>query len=180
MQMGPFSAEAENVTRWIAGVGSCVGLLAVLLILSYLKRHPADRDTRAVHWMLLAAFFVLPSVTMLCGNVVGFHRTRQSCADCHSMDPWVEDMKNPASTSLAAEHYKHRWINENQCYTRHAGYGLAGNLEAKASGVSHVIHTYFTGVPEEIRIRKPFAQETCLHCHAETAGYNKIPDHVSP
>ncbi len=117
-------------------------------------------------------------MTMLLGNVVGFHNTRQSCTQCHTMDPWISDMKDPASITLAAKHYQRRWINEDQCYTCHTGYGLSGNLQAKIGGLSHVTHYYITGVPSQIKIKRPFPPETCLHCHGETAKYLKIDPHV--
>jgi nitrate/TMAO reductase-like tetraheme cytochrome c subunit len=93
------------------------------------------------------------------------------------MDPWIRDMKDPKSQTLAARHYQERWINEDQCYTCHTGYGLAGNVKAKMGGLSHVLHQYVTGVPADIRIREPFPVSTCLHCHAEQAGYLKIEQH---
>jgi len=128
--------------------------------------------------VLLIGLFVLPSMTMLLGNVVGFHKVHQSCSQGHTMDPWWADMKDPKSTALAAKHYHHRWINEAQCYTCHAGDGFPGNIKAKIGGLSHLMHYYFTGVPAQIHIKAPFPPSTCLHCHAETARYPKIDQPV--
>ncbi len=175
---GLFSGDAENVIRWVSTGGLALGLASAAVIVTVLARKPPWRLTPPAKWMLLVGFFVLPSMTMLAGNVVGFHKTRQSCTQCHTMDPWVADMKDPGSSTLAAAHYKNRLINEDQCYTCHSGYGLAGNVQAKIGGVSHVLHYYITGVPDEIRIKKPFPSSTCLHCHSEAAGYLKIEQHV--
>jgi nitrate/TMAO reductase-like tetraheme cytochrome c subunit len=164
--------------RWLSAAGVTLGLAAAVLIGYVLSRKPEARLTLAAKWVLLVGLFALPAMSMLFGNVVGFHNTKQSCSQCHTMAPWIEDMRNPASTTLAAAHYKDRWINENQCYTCHTGYGLAGNLKAKVSGLSHVLHYYVTGVPDEIRIREPFPAATCLHCHADAAGYLKVEQHV--
>lgn len=175
---GMFSGETENIMGWISTAGVLLGLVSAGLILTVLLRRRAWRLMAAAKWILLAGFFVLPSMTMLLGNVVGFHRTKQSCSQCHTMDPWVADMKDPKSQTLAAKHYQRRWINEDQCYTCHTGYGLAGNVQAKIGGLSHVTKYYFTGVPEEIRIRSPFPPATCLHCHADTEKYRKIEQHA--
>jgi hypothetical protein len=175
---GLFSGDAENVVRWISAGGVVLGLAAAAVIGAVLVRKPDWRLTVAAKWTLLAGLFALPSMTMLLGNVVGFHKARQSCSECHTMDPWVADMKDPKSTTLAAAHYKDRLINEDQCYTCHTGYGLTGNVQAKMGGLTHVIHYYFTGVPEEIRIKRPFPVATCLHCHVDSAGYLKIEQHV--
>lgn len=179
-QDGLFSGGSENVIRWVSVAGIVLALIAIALILTVLARRPVGRDTPIAKWTLLVGFFVLPSITMLLGNVVGFHKVKQSCGECHTMDPWVQDMKNPESQSLAAKHYKNRWINEDQCYTCHTGYGLGGNIEAKKGGLGHVIHYYITGVPEEIKIKKPFPRETCFHCHANAASFLKVEQHVDP
>jgi nitrate/TMAO reductase-like tetraheme cytochrome c subunit len=175
---GVFSGGPANVARWLSAAGILLGLASAVLLAIFLAKGAAWRATAAARWLLLAGLFVLPSMTMLLGNVVGFHNTRQSCAQCHTMDPWIADMKDPKSTTLAAVHYKDRLISDDQCYTCHSGYGLAGNIQAKMSGLSHVTHYYVTGVPKEIKIKRPFPVATCLHCHAEAAGYLKIEQHV--
>ena len=175
---GMFSGETENIMRWLSWTGVVLGLSAAAVIIFFLVQKPEWRASPAARWVLLIGLFILPSMTMLSGNVVGFHATKQSCAQCHTMDPWMADMKDPKSTTLAAKHYQNRWINEDQCYTCHSGYGLAGNIKAKLGGLSHVAHYYVTGVPAEIKIHEPFPAATCLHCHSDTAKYRKIEQHV--
>ncbi|HXX92179.1 MAG TPA: hypothetical protein VEN81_01010 [Planctomycetota bacterium] len=175
---GMFSGDTENVMRWLSGAGILVGLAAAAIIIVVLARKADWRASAAARWTLLVGLFVLPSMTMLAGNVVGLHHSKQSCIQCHTMDPWVADMKDPASITLAAKHYQRRWINEDQCYTCHSGYGLGGNIKAKLGGLSHVLHYYVTGVPAQIKIHEPFPPATCLYCHGETARYLKIDQHV--
>ncbi len=175
---GLFSGETENVMRWVSGAGIALGIAAAVVIVAFLTRKAEWRAGVAARWALLVGLFALPSMTMLAGNVVGFHNTKQSCTQCHTMDPWVADMKDPKSQTLAAKHYQRRWINEDQCYTCHTGYGLAGNVQAKIGGLSHVTHYYVTGVPAVIKIKNPFPPATCLHCHADTEKYGKIEQHV--
>lgn len=175
---GLFSGDTANVLRWLAAGGILFGVAAAALLTLVLVKGKSWRATPAARWALLAGLLVLPSVTMFSGNVVGFQNTRQSCAQCHIMDPWIRDMKDPESKTLAAQHFRNRWINEDACYTCHTGYGLAGNLEAKIAGLRHVLHDYVTGVPQEIKMRRPFPVTTCLHCHADTPGYLKVEQHV--
>lgn len=177
---GLFSGDADNVIRWVAVAGVILALGSAALVGMVLLRRPAGASAAAVKWTLLIALLVFPSMTMLTANTVGFHRVRQSCAECHTMEPWVRDMKDPESRTLAALHYKNRWINEDQCYTCHTGYGLGGNVRAKMDGVKHVMHQYVTGVPDEIRIKRPFPTKTCLHCHGAAAGFNAIEQHADP
>lgn len=180
MPEGLFSGDSANVLRWLSWAGIALGATAAGILVYALTRKQGWFTTSASHWTLLVGLFLLPSVTMLFANVVGFEKVKDSCVQCHTMDPWVADMMNPESTTLAAKHYKNRWINEHACYTCHTGYGLAGNIQAKKSGLSHVTHQYFTGVPAEIKMHRPFPVKTCLHCHAEAASYLKIDQHVDP
>jgi nitrate/TMAO reductase-like tetraheme cytochrome c subunit len=175
---GLFSGSTENVMRWLAGAGIVLGLAAAGILIFVLLRKPEWRVSAHAKWALLVGLLVLPGMMMLSGNVVGFHEVKNSCTQCHTMDPWVRDMKDPKSTTLVAKHYQNRWIPDNQCYTCHTGYGLAGNIQAKIGGLSHVTHEYVTGVPKEIRIKRPFAVDTCLHCHGESAKYATIEQHV--
>ena len=177
-QEGLFSGSTENVMRWVAGAGIVLGLASAAIMIFVLVRKPEWRVTAAAKWALLVGLLVLPAMTMLSGNVVGFHKVKNSCTQCHTMDPWVADLKDPKSTTLASKHYQNRWIPDDQCYTCHTGYGLSGNVKAKISGLSHVTHEYFTGVPKEIKIHSPFPVDTCLHCHGESAKYLKIEQHV--
>lgn len=177
-QEGLFSGSTENVMRWVAGMGVLLGLASAAIMLFVLVKKPEWRVTTAAKWALLVGLFVLPSMTMLSGNVVGFHKVKNSCSQCHTMDPWVNDMKDPKSTTLVAKHFQNRWIPDDQCYTCHTGYGLSGNIQAKLGGLGHVTHEYFTGVPKEIKIHRPFNVDTCLHCHGESAKYLKIDQHV--
>lgn len=179
-QEGLFSGETDNVMRWVSGAGILFGLAAAGILVTVLLRSRDWRVSAAAKWTLLVGLFILPAVTMLFGNVVGFHNVKASCFQCHTMDPWVADMRDPNSKTLVALHYKNRWIPDDQCYTCHTGYGLAGNIRAKIGGLGHVMHEYVTGVPEVIKIRRPFAVDTCLHCHGESAKYLKIDQHVDP
>jgi cytochrome c nitrite reductase small subunit len=175
---GLFSGSTENVMRWVAGAGVLLGLAAAAVMVLVLAHKPEWRVTANAKWALLVGLLVLPGMTMLSGNVVGFHKVKNSCTQCHTMDPWVNDMKDPKSTTLVSKHFQNRWIPDDQCYTCHTGYGLSGNIQAKIGGLSHVTHEYLTGVPKEIMIHRPFDVDTCLHCHSESAKYLKIDQHV--
>jgi nitrate/TMAO reductase-like tetraheme cytochrome c subunit len=177
---GPFAGDAENVIRWVTVCGILLAFLGFGLVMYVLARKREFRESRPAKMILLIGIFVLPAVTMLLSSVVGFHKVKQSCTECHAMEPWVSDMTNPESKTLAAKHYQNRWINEDQCYTCHTGYGLAGNVRAKLGGLRHVWHQYVAGVPAEIKISRPFPVATCLHCHAEQKSYNAVDQHIDP
>lgn len=102
------------------------------------------------------------------------------CASCHTMTPWVADLENPKSKSLAALHYRNRWILDDQCYTCHVDYDFMGPVRAKLDGVKHVLAYYFgIGMPKTIQLYKPYPNANCLQCHGAAANFNKNPAHVA-
>lgn len=108
----------------------------------------------------------------------GVHEVR-GCASCHVMLPMVNDMRDPASETLAARHYKHRWIAENQCYHCHSDYGRGGNLEAKMTGYRHLARYTTRTYHEPIKARVKFDNNNCLHCHEKTPKFIAVESHLT-
>ena len=74
-----------------------------------IARVPALAFARLVAVM---AFIVLPATAVFLANYhtfEGVHEVR-GCASCHVMLPMVNDMRDPGSETLAARHYKNKWI----------------------------------------------------------------------
>jgi hypothetical protein len=57
--------------------------------------------------------------------------TVSACGSCHVMTPFVRDLQDPKSNTLAATRFKNRFILRNLRYECHSDY-------AKLSGVGHV------------------------------------------
>ena len=121
-------------------------------------------------WILLiAGAVVFPVVSTMFGTLLVFERAErvEFCGSCHkAMQAYVDDMENPASESLAALHYRNRYVPRNQCYTCHTSFGLFGTVQAKIAGVIDV-HKYYTGsFRQQIQMREPYRNDDCLKCHA--------------
>jgi cytochrome c nitrite reductase small subunit len=128
----------------------------------------------------LLALIVLPATAVLLANYHTFEGVHEvnGCASCHVMLPMVNDMRDPASETLAALHYKNRWIADNQCYHCHSDYGLGGSLEAKMTGFRHLAR-YTTGTYQEpIKARVKFDNNNCLHCHEKAPKWVAVESHV--
>src|SRR5258705_369412 len=132
------------------------------------KLQPATRS-QAAFWKLAAfvGIVALPFATVAVANYHTFEGAHQmgSCARCHVMLPMVNDMRNPASGTLAARHFKNRWILQDQCYGCHSDYGLSGNLQAKMESFRHLARYTTRTYREPIRMRGRFNNDNCLKCH---------------
>ena len=129
----------------------------------------------------LLALLVLPGAAIFLANYhtfEGVHEVR-ACASCHVMLPMVNDMRDPGSQTLAALHFKNRWIAENQCYQCHSDYGLGGDLEAKMTGFRHLARYTTRTYQEPIKARVTLGNGTCLHCHEGAPKWVAVPEHVT-
>jgi cytochrome c nitrite reductase small subunit len=157
----------------------CVGI--VLLLYTLVKYR--GKTAGAVSWGLLAGGIALvPMMSTGLGTLLVFDRAErvEFCASCHlTMQGFVTDMRDPKSESLAAVHYKNRYIPDNQCYVCHTSYGMFGTVEAKEAGMIDV-YKYFTKTyPNIIAMREPYPNHDCLKCHADSAKWLKEDVHIA-
>ena len=128
----------------------------------------------------LMAFMILPATAVFLANYhpfQGVHEVR-GCASCHVMRPMVNDMQDPGSETLAALHYKNKWIAKDQCYQCHSDYGLGGDLEAKMTGFRHLARYTTRTYKEPIVARVKFNNQNCLQCHEGTPKWVAVESHV--
>lgn len=128
-----------------------------------------------ISWALLVlGVAILPAISSGFGTVIVFERAErvEFCNSCHlTMKGFVNDMKDPKSESLAAIHYKNRYIPDDQCYVCHTSYGIFGTVEAKKEGMIDV-YKYFTRTFHlPVKLRHPYPNHDCLKCHSESAKW---------
>lgn len=148
-----------------------IGLVALVFLIAVAVARIPDSASR--HWLLLFAVVVLPGLALLlgAGRAMDAAKRPEFCGSCHVMGPWIRDLKDPGSKTLAAVHYQNRYILEDQCYTCHTEYGLTGPLQAKLVGLVHMFK-YETGTYTlPIALYEPYAFSNCLHCHGESKKY---------
>jgi nitrate/TMAO reductase-like tetraheme cytochrome c subunit len=132
--------------------------------------------------LFLIVLGLAPALVTLATFGLSFQRAEQVrfCADCHTMTPWVDDLHNPVSKSLAAMHYKNRWILNDQCYTCHADYGFLGPIRTKLGSLWHVATYYgFMKMPQQIKLYKPFPNINCLQCHGPAGNFRRNSAHMA-
>lgn len=171
----------------------CFGTLTLIGALYVFRHSPGSLTSAApvrlgfvtlsaVAFYKIVAFLSLAALPVATATAAHFEllegaREVSACGACHVMTPMVTDMLDPRSDSLAARHFKNRYIPEQQCYHCHAGYGFNGALDAKLEGYRHLVR-YTTGFYEEpIKKRGPFDSASCLGCHSGTARFDAINSH---
>jgi cytochrome c nitrite reductase small subunit len=181
----PESASAESGEKGMGAgdlmrnVGLLVALAAFveLFLVEFVFRERLERST--YHWLMFMGLFLLPFVAILGATTTVFEETKtvNSCNTCHNMEPFVEDMQNPHSASLAARHYQNRWIPEKQCYQCHTTYGIHGTLEGKRDGFRHWLLYVTDSWEEPIEYSGSYPNVNCLECHAGTPKFERVESH---
>ncbi|MGD0579454.1 MAG: NapC/NirT family cytochrome c, partial [Bryobacteraceae bacterium] len=169
----PFSQDPIEVY----GVRLLTALLifgAALILYSLLRYR--GRIEGSLSWgVLVAGVLIVPALSTMFGTLLVFERAErvEFCGSCHkAMQAYVDDMRNPDSASLAAVHYKNRYIPRNQCYTCHTSFGMFGTVHAKIAGLVDV-HKYYTGkfhLP--LKMREAYRNDDCLKCHAGSVKWS--------
>jgi len=129
---------------------------------------------------LFAFFLALAPILPVFTGIYSFVQAEKVsfCASCHTMTPWINDLENPKSRSLAAIHYRNRFIPHDQCYGCHVDYDFLGPIDAKLQGVEHVAAYYFGNAKrEDIKLYKRFPNENCLHCHVHSTQFAETAAH---
>jgi cytochrome c nitrite reductase small subunit len=164
---------------WVRGFGIAFVVLNLALVAfawRSLRRAGVTATTRG--WLLVAVGLV-PMMVAFLSFAHGLEQstTVASCGSCHVMTPFVADLQNVKSDTLAATHFKNRYILEHQCYTCHSNYGLAGTVRAKLEGLGHVWR-YTTGTYElPIKIVSPYPNVRCLGCHGASQKFLNAAGH---
>jgi cytochrome c nitrite reductase small subunit len=175
------AAEARFQTDPVDYYGSrfLTGLMVLgIVILLYSMVRYRGRMTGAVAaTLLVAGVVIIPIAASGLGTVLVFERAEkvEFCASCHlTMQTFVDDMTSAKSESLAAVHYKNRYISDDQCYVCHTSYGIFGTVEAKKEGMIDV-YKYFTRTFKlPIHLRHPYRNDDCLKCHAGSVKWQGV------
>lgn len=184
-------AEAQDFTYqrphdFTLGWGRRVGLTMaaasaglILYVLIVRRKRLLDVTSR---WLLFLGVCAIPFPLSLLSTAVGLETSKspEFCGSCHAMEPFIADMKDPDSKTLAAVHYRNRYIHSEQCYLCHTNYGVFGTLEAKKAGLGHIWMQSTGSYELPIRIAKPYDFTICLNCHGESEKFKAEKMHQRP
>jgi len=169
-----------TTSQWVRGFGIAFVLLNLALIaFAWRSLRNLEEVTPVARGWLLVSIGLVPTMVAFLSFAHGLEgsTTVAACGSCHVMGPYVSDLHNVKSDTLAATHFKNRYIQEHQCYTCHSDYGLAGTLRAKVEGLGHVWR-YSTGTYVlPIKIAKPYSNLRCLSCHGQSQKFLNAGGH---
>lgn len=153
---------------WSIALALCLSVLIIVCILVSVLVYRGRQAEGNALWFHLVALGILPLFLLAVGNFAVFEyaKERRFCASCHrTMKPYIDDLHNAKSQSLAALHLQNRFAPNTECYSCHANYGVHGTLETKLTGLRHV-YKYATGTYRlPIKMPTPFDNVNCLKCH---------------
>jgi len=144
---------------------SALILLGIVVSLIFFRGRQTEGNALWLHLLTLAVFplFLIPI-----GNFAVFESATRVpfCGTCHLvMKPYVDDLHDAKSPSLAAAHFQQRSMPGTECYTCHSDYGIHGTYAAKLEGMRHVYKYWTSTYTLPIKLYAPFSNELCLKCH---------------
>ena len=162
-----------TTNQWIQGIGLIFAVFNLVLLLLIWRMMRRQGVTAASKALLFGAILVVPVVVVFLATAHGMQEsmTAEACGSCHVMESHVTDLRNAASDSLAAVHFKNRYIQTDHCYTCHSDYGMFGTVSAKLEGLGHVYHNIAGNYHTPIKIRKPYSNVRCLSCHGGAQNF---------
>ncbi len=159
-------------------VASILAVAVLVLVLSGWLLERTRRVSATASIMLFLGLTILPIFMMLFGAFASVEQAKsvEFCHSCHTaMNPYVADMLDRDSTTLAAVHSSERYIPRDPCYKCHANYGVWGEAEAKFRGFAHLYHWLLASPTalgiEQIETYEPYANGPCLECHSGAKSF---------
>jgi cytochrome c nitrite reductase small subunit len=164
---------------WARGLGIAFVVLALAILAVSWGRLRRAGLTPGLKELLVLPLLVLPPAIVFFGYSYGIERSKSigSCGSCHIMKPYLADLQNADSSTLAATHYKNRYIQEHHCYTCHTDYGMFGTVQAKMAGLGHVYRNVTGRYSLPLKIAHPYPNSRCLACHAQSQKFRKSEGH---
>ena len=159
---------------WAIVLTVAVSVLILICILLSLVVYRGRETEGDALWLHLLSLGIFPLLLLAVGNfsVLEYAKEERFCGTCHlTMKPYIDDLRDGKSRSLAARHFQHRSARGTECYSCHANYGVHGTFEAKMRGLQDV-YKYVTRTYElPLKMRAPYENALCLKCHSEAKRY---------
>lgn len=173
--------QIKSYEEWGRDITIGLSVLLLVLLVATLVLYQGRLLEPTAKCLLLLGVVVLPGFVSLTGGFTVYKMGERAefCGSCHPvMDPYINDLLDPKSETLAAIHNTNRFIPEGQCYACHVTYGIYGTLKGKLNGLHHVWKFYTNTWQLPIKLYEPYANINCTHCHAGGKRFEEEVAHV--
>lgn len=157
--------------------------LAILALLLLLWRARAANASRGEKVMAIFALGILPVLWIAAVWSHSQNRMKQVgfCLQCHEMKPFGESLHADDEEIIAAVHFQNRYVPKEQaCYACHTDYSAFGGVRGKINGLRHVWAHYAGGIPDTIKLYRPYRNGDCLRCHGDSRKFGAQEEHTLP
>lgn len=159
-------------------------ILALSIVLAgyILIAAPRLLTHRSGKLLVLVGVFLLPCGSAVTGVSYNMEQSKQTdfCLSCHEMEPYGQSLHIDDEELIPALHFQRRLVpRELACYTCHKDYAMFGSATSKLNGLRHVYAHYIGGIPETIKLYKPFPNANCLSCHQGARKFEDSEHHHS-
>jgi cytochrome c-type protein NapC len=165
----------------------CLAAAVIALLVGFRAELTRSREGKILAFV---ALFALPVMAAWTGFSEQMDRAQSTrfCLSCHVMDDYGRSLYIDDPSYVPASHFQNNHVpRDRACYSCHTEYTMFGGVKAKVQGVHHLWVQYVRGAPkpEDVKLRDPFPNSECLHCHLgarrfeEGPAHNKIPDLLS-
>ncbi len=160
-----------------------LALIAVSLLLAlFVGFRGNNSQSREGKMLAFLALAMLPVVSVWGGFEQHLDRAESTefCLSCHVMEDFGKTLHYDDKSYIPAAHFQNNRVpRDHACYTCHTDYAMFGAVKAKINGLHHIYVQYFGTIPkpEDIKLYKPFPNETCLHCHLGSRKFEEVNSH---
>jgi len=155
-------------------------ILVTIALIAYLVLRPSITATRGGKILAFVALMVFPLLagTMGAGKHLEHSKTTQFCLSCHVMEDYGKSLLRDDRSFIPSVHYQNHLVpHDNACYTCHTTYAMYGDIRAKMQGLRHVYIYYLGTIPQPIKLREPYNNRECLHCHLGSRSFEEGATH---
>jgi len=127
-------------------------------------------------------FAALPVVAFVLANAYLIEASMETrfCGSCHVMEPIMREAL-AGGDQLAARHVALGAVPRREaCYECHSNYGIWGTVQAKMSGVGHIVRNALNWYEFPLKINGTYPVTICLHCHAQSEKFRAQSVHTDP
>jgi nitrate/TMAO reductase-like tetraheme cytochrome c subunit len=130
--------------------------------------------------MAFLALAFVPALAVLSGfsQHVENSKTTRFCLSCHVMEDYGKSLHIDDPLHIPASHFQAARVDrEHACFTCHTTYTMYGDINAKLGGLRHVYIQYLGHIPAKIKLRTPYSNRECLHCHDGARSFEEATTH---